>query len=31
MGHSDYNMILKVYAHLDQEKEDTPNKIRHII
>nr|DAF69098.1 MAG TPA: Integrase [Bacteriophage sp.] len=31
MGHSDYSMIMKVYAHLDTKKENTHNKIRNII
>lgn len=31
MGHADYSMIMKVYSHLDEKREDTANKIRHII
>ena len=31
MGHADHNMIMKVYSHLDEKREDTANKIRHII
>lgn len=30
MGHADSKMIMKVYAHLDSEKEDTRNKINAI-
>ncbi len=30
MGHSDYTMIMKIYAHLDEEKEKTTSKIAQI-
>lgn len=30
MGHSDYSMIMKVYAHLDEKKEKTSEKIEKI-
>lgn len=30
MGHSDYSMVMKVYAHLDELKEDTKTKIEAI-
>lgn len=31
MGHSDYNMIMKVYSHLDEKKENTKNKLEKLI
>ena len=30
MGHKDINMIMKVYAHLDEEKEKTSSKINEM-
>lgn len=30
MGHSDYSMIMKVYSHLDEIKENTQDKLRKI-
>lgn len=30
MGHSDYNMIMKVYSHLDEKKENTKNKLERL-
>ena len=30
MGHSDYNMVLKVYSHLDEMKEGTAAKIEKL-
>jgi integrase len=30
MGHSDYGMIMKVYSHLDEKKENTKNKLEKL-
>lgn len=31
MGHKSYKMILEVYSHLDQEKENTRSKLSHMV